>query len=155
MSGSSESCLGNFSRFAIVLQRILIKLIEVSSKIRGRREKVSQPKIVSQLGLQMKAGMFANNVLRIVVVQSPIRKPDGFGTLNQKVTQLVKDHLGQRVIRVKRISGADIQQAGAIIEGEDIRTAFNRNPELPGAFDPDDIERVRIVVPGFAIHDDC
>ena len=94
-----------------------------------------------------------------LVVEAPVDPLEGVLALDQRVAELVEDHLGERVVGVERGVVTDDQRAGALARaGRRVAGVRVRRPDDPqadpgGAVDPDLRERVDVTVldgPGHA-----
>lgn len=133
-------------RIAILLQRFRGKPVVVGSKVGGRGHESPQAVHVGQCGLQPQAGVLANTVRGIRGVQPPIGPGLTLRALAQSMTDFVKDHLGQRIVRVQRVGSSNPQGRHAIPKGKHIVAALNTDSHLFRRTDPDDFEGILIRV---------
>ena len=74
-------------------QRVTRQGIVVGAVLGGGTEHRPQPVWLQQAGLQAVAGMLADEIPLIDVLQSPVWTTQASGRLDQRVTDLMEDHL--------------------------------------------------------------
>ena len=85
-------------------------------------------------------GVLAHGVLGDVV-EPPVRRRHGALPFGDRVTELVKDQLRERVVGVERVVGADGDRAAPVAGGVRLACARDRKSDRAGGLAPDRIDR--------------
>ena len=88
--------------------------------------------------------MLAPIVIGAGVVHAPIGARERFLALDERVTQLVKDHLGEAVVGVERLDGPDRERAAAIGRRIRVRRPDHLQADAARGREPDLRQRIDI-----------
>jgi hypothetical protein len=96
--------------------------------------------------------VLSDDILRALVVETEVSDAEALHAFDQRVTQLVKDHLCQAIIGVERAGGADGHDALPVRRGVDLRRAFDSEANALSHRKPNRVERIPIAVLGLSFH---
>lgn len=125
----------------VVGQRVVVR-----PEVGRRCERESETVLVGEPCLKPKTGMLAGDVSLALVIQSEIRDAQTLRSLDERVAELVQDHLGKAVVAVEGLRGPNDHDATPIGRGIHLGRALDAKADALGDRQPDGIEGVEIAV---------
>jgi hypothetical protein len=134
---SAQSCDRRLGRsVGAITQHIARQSIPERAELGGRREQRAQAVAAGQHELDAKARVLAPVVIGPRVVHAPVRGRERLLALDERVAELVEDHLREAVVRVERLVVPDRERAAAVSRGVRIRRADHPEPDPACGTDP-------------------
>lgn len=125
----------------------------VERAVLGRwREDHVQAMRLEKVSLQTKTGVLTREVIVAGVAQAPVFFRQRRLAFDERVAELVQNHLREAIVWVERLRGPDEERSFAIGGGEDLGRPHDGEPDGAGAADPEDVERVLIASSDRARH---
>jgi hypothetical protein len=100
-------------RITVGRQRIVGERVVVTAVVRGRRHQRAQAEPSRQIRGETQAGVLAHDVPGNVL-QPPVGQWERRLPLGDRVTELVKDELRERIVGVERVVGADRDRPSSV-----------------------------------------
>ena len=102
--------------------------------------------------LDAQAGVLAPVVIGAGVVHAPVGPRERVLALDERVAQLVEDHLGEAVVGVERRVVADRERAAAVGRGVRVRRAHHAQADPARSAEPDLRQRIDVAMGDLACH---
>ena len=139
-------------RILAIGERVFREAVVIRTEVGGGRQNGAQAMGVGEPGLQSEAGALTANVALALVIQPEIGDTQALGTLDERMAELVEDHLRQTVVRVERLGAADGHEPLPVGRGVYLRRTLDPEADTPCNGQPDRVERVEIAVAGLTFH---
>src|SRR5690606_37342784 len=90
------------------------------AEVGGGREEAAEPVLRGELGLDAEAGVLADDVALAQVVEAPVGDAEVLLALDERVTELVEDHLREAIVGIERLARAERERALSVGGGVDL-----------------------------------
>ena len=124
----------------------------VATEVGCRSQNASQPERISQPCLKSQTRMLAGHVARRLVVETKVRHTQAVHSFDERVAELMEDHLRKAVVGIQSLCGTDGHHTITVRRGIDLGRTFDPKPNPPGDRQPHGVEGIEVDVARSAVH---